>query len=183
MGPIERELSSVEAGAAATARLLPWMALMVKPRRECAVQEGLEQRGLQTFLPMYWATHRWSDRLKRVKVPLFPQYLFCRADRGDRTTMLCTPGVRSIVSFGAEMIAVPEKEIEQIQLLVSSDAAIEPWPFLRLGQRIRVDGGPLCGLEGILTEVRNTTRIVVGLELLQRSVAVELRRDQIRPLD
>jgi transcription antitermination factor NusG len=156
---------------------------MVKPQRERAVQEGLEQKGLEAFLPMHWATHRWSDRLKRLRAPLFPQYVFCRADRGDRTAVLRTPGVRSIVSFGAEIIPVSEREIEQIQRLVSVDTEIEPWPFLRLGQKVRVDSGPLCGLEGILAEVRNTTRIVVSLELLQRSVAVELTRDRIRPLD
>ena len=162
---------------------LPWMALMVRPQRERIVQEGLEQKGLTTFLPMYWSAHRWSDRLKRLQVPLFPQYLFCRADRGIRTAVLRTPGVRSIVHFGAEVIPVPELEIEQIQRLVSSGVAIEPWPFLRLGQRVRIAGGPLCGLEGILAEVRNTTRVVVGLELLQRSVAVQLSRDQVRPVD
>jgi transcription antitermination factor NusG len=156
---------------------------MVKPQRENVVQEALEQKGLDVFLPMYWATRRWSDRVKRLKVPLFPQYVFCRADRSNRTTVLRTPGVRWIVSFGAEAIPVPEQEIEQIRRLVSSETAIEPWPFLRVGQRVRVDGGPLCGLEGILAEVRNTTRVVVGLELLQRSVAVELSRDRIRPLD
>jgi transcription antitermination factor NusG len=156
---------------------------MVKPQRERDVHQGLEQKGLVSFLPLYWATHRWSDRLKRLKVPLFPQYVFCRADRSDRTAVLRTPGVRSIVSFGAEVIPVPDQEIEQIQRLVSSGAAIEPWSFLRVGQRVSVGSGPLCGLEGILAEVRNTARVVVGLELLQRSVAVELTRDQIWPLD
>lgn len=156
---------------------------MVKPQRERVVQEGLDQKGLETFLPMYWATHRWSDRVKRLKVPLFPQYVFCRADRNHRAAVLRTPGVRSIVGFGAEVVPVPEWEIEQIQRLVSSDNAIEPWPFLRLGQRVRVNGGPLSGLEGILSEVRNTTRVVVGLELLRRCVAVQLSRDQILPLN
>lgn len=186
MGLVERKLcsSTVEPEIALGApSRLPWLALVIKPQRERVVQQGLEQKGLETFLPMYWATHRWSDRLKRLQLPLFPQYLFCRAGRPNRGAVLCTPGVRSIVSFGTEVIPVPEHEIEQIQRMLSSGNAVEPWPFLRAGQRVRVDGGPLSGLEGILAEMRNTSRVVVSLDLLQRSVAVQLDRELIRPVD
>ena len=81
------------------------------------------------------------------------------------------------------MTPVPEDEIERVRLMVASGETLEPWPFLKTGQRVRVNAGPLLGLEGILSEVRNTTHVVVGLELLQRSVAVQLSRDQIRPID
>ena len=161
---------------------LPWFAVVIKPQHERAVQEGLHQKGLESFLPLYRATRRWSDRLKHLQLPLFPGYVFCRFERSGKVPVLRTPGVRSIVSCGTEMLAVPEEEIDRVRLMASSGAAVEPWPFLKTGQRVRVCDGPLAGLEGILAEVRNATRVVVGLDLLQRSVAVQLNRDQILPV-
>ena len=176
----ERELCPTEARPADT---LPWFALVIKPQHERAVHEGLQQKGMESFLPTYRATRRWSDRLKKLDLPLFQGYVFCRLERRNRVPVLQTPGVRSIVSFGSEMTPVPEEEIERVRQLVSSGAALEPWPFLKTGQRVRVMAGPLLGLEGILSEMRNTTRVVVGVDMLQRSVAVQLDREQIRPVD
>jgi transcription antitermination factor NusG len=186
MGLTERELCpSGQFGglvAAAPRHALPWFAITIKPHHEKAVQEGLDQKGLETFLPLYWATRRWSDRVKRLQLPLFSGYVFCRFDAGIRTPVLRTPGVRSIVSFGSDPLPVADFEIERIQRILASGAGVEPWPFLKVGQRVRVGAGALAGLEGILAEVRNTWRVVVNLELLQRSVAVQLDRDSIVPL-
>jgi len=96
--------------------------------------------------------------------------------------VLRTPGVRSILSFGQVVIPVPDEDIERIRRMVTSGYSLEPWPFLKTGQRVRVSGGVLTGLEGTLTELRGSWRVVVGLELLQRSVAVQLTRDQVTPL-
>jgi transcription antitermination factor NusG len=161
---------------------LPWFAVTSKPQHERAVRDGLVQKGLESFLPLYWTTRRWSDRTKRLQLPLFPGYVFCRVESARRLPVLQTPGVRSLVSFGTEMIPIPEVEVQRIQRMVESGCLIEPWPYLHAGQRVRVDHGPLTGLEGTLSEVRNTWRVVVGLELLQRSVAVQLDRTQITPL-
>src|SRR5690348_1031085 len=104
MGLTERELypGGQFDGLAASAprHVLPWFAIAIKPQHERAVQEGLDQKGLETFLPLYWATRRWSDRVKRLQLPLFPGYVFCRFDCSVRTPILRTPGVRAIVSFG-----------------------------------------------------------------------------------
>ena len=178
MGPTERELCPDETS---TADPLLWFAVVSKPQFERAVEQAVHQKGLECFLPMYCAARRWSDRVKRLQLPLFPGYVFCRLRRSSRVPVLRIPGVRSIVSFGAEPLAVPEQEIERVRLMASSGAAIEPWPFLKVGQRVRVQDGPLFGLEGILAETRTATRVVVGLEILQRSVAVQLNRNQIRP--
>jgi transcription antitermination factor NusG len=161
----------------------PWYALVIKPQHERVAQAGLSCKGLESLLPLYWTTRHWSDRAKRLELPLFPGYLFCRFRPDLRGGVLRTPGVRSIISFGSEMIPVPEAEIEQVRRMMTSGSAIEPWPFLKVGQRVRVQVGPLAGLDGILVEVRNTCRVVVGMEMLQRSVAVQLDRDQVRPLD
>jgi transcriptional antiterminator NusG len=177
MGAAVRELSPPE-----RANLLPWFAVVIKPQHERAVQEGLQQKGLESFLPMYRATRRWSDRLKHLQLPLFPGYVFCRFETNGKVPVLRTPGVRSIVSCGTKILAVPEEEIDRVRLIASSGSAMEPWPFLKTGQRVRVCDGPLLGLEGIVAQVRNTTRVVVGMELLQRSVAVQLNRDQIEPV-
>ena len=178
MGVTERELCL---GETSLYQLLSWFAVTVKPQHERAVQEAFQQKGFESFSPSYCAAHRWSDRVKRIQLPLFPGYVFCRFERTARASVMRTVGVRSIVSFGAEPVSVPEEEIQRIRLMVSSKAALEPWPFLKIGQRIRVHYGPLAGLEGILAEAQNGCRVVVGIDLLQRSVAVQLNRDQIRP--
>ncbi len=187
MGPAQRELCPNLLQQAAIPVIgpdpAPWLAIIVKPQFERAVQKGLEQKGLETYLPLYWATHRWSDRTKRLQLPLFPLYVFCRAEgRNHRTAILSTPGVRSIVSFGSQVVPVPESELDRIRLLLSFGCDVEPWPFLRVGERVRVECGALAGLEGILADVRHTARVVVSLDLLQRSVAVQLPRDYIRPV-
>jgi transcription antitermination factor NusG len=186
MGLTERELcphqQSGEPAAVETVAP-PWFAVVIKPHHEQTVRQALLEKGLESFAPTYTAVQRWSDRLQRLQLPLFPGYVFCRFARNNRVPVLRTPGVRSIVSFGSEMMPVPEQEIERIRWMVSAAPAVEPWPFLRAGQRVRVQHGPLAGIEGILAEVRNTTRLVVSLEMLQRSVAVQLNRDEIRPLD
>ena len=186
MGPTGRELYSNwqndRAGVVPPANPLPWFAVVIKPQHERAVQDGLCQKGLESFLPTYCAARRWSDRVKRLQLPLFPGYVFCRFEYGQRLPVLRTPGVRSIVSFGPEIIPVPNDDIDRIRRMVISGCGVEPWPFLNVGQRVRVHDGPLTGLEGTLTEFRSTWRLVVGLELLQRSVAVQLARDQITPL-
>jgi transcription antitermination factor NusG len=187
MGLTERELCpngrNDLAAVLPPANPLPWFAVVIKPRHERAVLDGLSQKGLESFLPQYWAARAWSDRVKRLQLPLFPGYVFCRFEYGRRLPVLRTPGVRSIVSFGAEAIPVRDEDIERIRRMVTSGCSVEPWPFLKDGQRVRVADGPLTGLEGTLTGFRGTWRVVVGLDLLQRSVAVQLARDQITPLE
>jgi len=186
MGLTQRELCPNRPNDTATALLpeniLPWFAITTMPHHEHAVQNGLVQRGLDSFLPTYCAARRWSDRVKRLQVPLFPGYVFCRFDYNHRLPVLRTPGVRSVLSFGAEAIPVSPEDIDRIRRIVTSGCPIEPWPFLKDGQRVLVNDGPLSGLEGVLTEFRSRWRVVVGLELLQRSVAVQFDRDQITPL-
>lgn len=127
-------------------------------------------------------THRWSDRTKTVEFPLFPGYIFCRFDVARHLPILKTSGVVSIVSFGKQLISVDEAEIAVIQAIQLSGAEVTPWPYLRVGQRVRIVGGPLYGLEGILRDLHDGHRLVLSVTMLQRSVAVEITREDIEPI-
>ena len=152
----------------------PWFALQVRTRNEAGVAEQLTGRGYERFLPLYKVRKRWSDRIKEVDAPLFPGYLFCRFDPQDRLPILKTPGVIQIVGFNNGPTAVDESEIQSIQRLVTAGVPNQPWPYLAAGDRVRIDSGPLLGLEGILIDVKRSHRLVLSVTLLQRSVAVEI---------
>ena len=152
----------------------PWFALQVRTRNEAGVAEQLAGQGYERFLPQYKMRKRWSDRIKEVDTPLFPGYLFCRFDPHDRLPILKTPGVMQIVGFKNGPVAVDESEIQALQTIAAAGARQQPWPFLTAGDRVRIESGPLLGLEGILTEVRRSHRLVLSVTLLQRCVAVEI---------
>jgi transcription antitermination factor NusG len=163
-----------------TAQTSPqWYALTVKPNHERAAAQALECKGLEAFLPLYRARRRWSDRIKELDLPLFAGYVFCRILGGERARVLATPGVTSVVGFGNQPAAVPDNEIQAVRTMVSSGLPLRPWPFLRVGEWVRIDAGPLEGVEGVLTQVKDAWRVVVNVELLQRSVAAEVDRDVI----
>ena len=173
MGHVERELCPRGQFNAAF-QPLPWFALAVKSLHEHAVAECLEFKSFEVYLPIKRDVRRWSDRLKTIERPLFPGYVFCRLDCARRIEALRTPGVRSIVGFGGEVTPISEVEIERVRTLLASGHAVEPWPFINAGQRVRVHCGPFRGIEGILVSVRDSCRVVINLELLQRSVAVQI---------
>ncbi len=152
----------------------PWFALQVRGRRELAVAEHLRGQGFEWFLPLYKCQKVWSDRIKEVESPLFPGYLFCRFDPQLRLPILKTPGVIQIVGNNRQPTPVDEHEIAAIQTLIATGARNQPWPFLEVGDKVRIESGPLSGLEGLLVEFRGSHRLVISVTLLQRSVAVEL---------
>jgi transcription antitermination factor NusG len=156
-----------------------WYALTVKPNHERAAAQALESKGLETFVPLYRSRRRWSDRTKELELPLFAGYVFCRFRGAERARILSTPGVNSVVGFGNKPAPVDDGEINAVRTLVASGLPVGPWPFLRVGERVRVDSGPLCGVEGILTQVKDAWRVVVSIELLQRSIAAEVDRDSL----
>ena len=160
----------------------PWFAIRVKSNFEKKVAAGLRSKGLEEFLPLYQSRRRLSDRYKTVELPLFPGYLFCRLDLGHRLPLLTTVGFLYIVSLGNKPVPVDEREIAAIQFVVRSGFPVMPWPSLAVGQRVRLESGPLCGLEGVVMQVGMRDRICVSVTLLQRGVSVEVDRDWIRPL-
>jgi transcription antitermination factor NusG len=158
-----------------------WFALSAKRNHEKCVAEMLRGKGYEEFVPTYRIRRRWSDRYKELELPLFPGYVFCRFDPARRLPILTTPGVVLIVGNGRVPVPVEDAEIEALRAVVASNLRVEPWPYLRVGERVVIESGSLAGLEGILQEVRKSCRIVVSVELLQRSVAVEVDRCRVRP--
>jgi transcription antitermination factor NusG len=154
----------------------------VRPRCEKAVAESLRGKGYEEFLPLYRERRRWSDRVADVELPLFPGYVFSRFDVQKRLPILTTPGVMLVVSTGKVPQPVDDSEIEALQILVSSSLQLQPWPYLHIGQKVRILRGPLAGVEGILTAVKKQNRLVVSVTLLQRSVAVEVSEDWAWPV-
>jgi transcriptional antiterminator RfaH len=138
------------------------------------VANFLSGRGYEPFVPLYQSRRRWSDRIKIVEAPLFPGYLFCRFDIDNRLPVLTTPGVIRIVGFNRMPIPVDEAEISAIQSLVASGFPSHPWPYLHAGDSVRIDSGPLRGLEGLLVKLKGAHRLILSVTLLQRSVAIEI---------
>jgi len=136
-------------------------------------------RELQGFLPLYRVRRAWSDRTQTVEVPLFPGYVFCRFNYKQRLDVLNTPGVRSIVGFGATDIPVEDDAVEALQTLVASGRPMEPQPRILAGEKVRISRGPLEGVRGTLLREQGAWRVVVNVELLNRSVAVEIDREHI----
>ncbi len=161
---------------------IAWYAAQVKPRSEKAVSAALRQKGYEEFLPLYASQRAWSDRVKTVHLPLFAGYVFLQLDIRHRLAVLKTPGVLSFVSLGSEPTPIEGREIESIRSLVRAGLPVGPWPYLREGQAVEVERGALKGLRGILLKVKNEFRLVVSVHLLQRSVAVEVEREAVRPL-
>jgi transcription antitermination factor NusG len=160
-----------------------WFALRVKSRCEKAVAMIAQNKGFEEFLPLYQSQRRWSDRLKSVELPLFPGYLFCRLDPQHRLPLLTIPGVLHFVGIGKTPAPIEDAEITAIQTAVRSGLWTEPWPFLEIGQRVRLNDGPLTGLEGILVGTSKQERLIVSVTLLRRSVAVAIERHWATPLD
>jgi transcription antitermination factor NusG len=159
-----------------------WYALHVRTRFEKVVARNLKGKGYEEFLPLYRRANRWSDRIKEIELPLFPAYVFCRFDPLDRLPILTIPGVKGVVGFGKNLIPVEEAELNAIRVILASGTHCEPWPFLQVGQRVRVEYGPLAGTEGLVLMLKNTYRLVISINILQRSVAVEIDRDCLKPV-
>jgi len=161
---------------------LRWFALQVRTRWESSTAVLLSGKGYQTLLPTYQTKKRWNGRVKQMNAPLFPGYVFCQFDALKRLPILVTPGVISVVGRGRVPFPVNDREIAAIQTIVTSGFQAEPWPYLEVGQKIRIEGDSLSGLEGILIQFKGNNRIVVSVSLLRRSVALEIDRDCVRPV-
>lgn len=159
----------------------PWYALQVASRCEKAVSTGLAMRGYSQFLPLFRSRRKWSDRFQDVDLPLFPGYVFCQLDVSHRLPVLVTPGVVRIVGIGKMPVPVDDSEMGAVHAIVKSGQLAQPWPFLKVGQTVTIEEGPLRSVTGILTNVDGSDKLVVSISLLQRSLAVTLPRQSIRP--
>ena len=159
-----------------------WYALHVKSRSEKLVAAITQNKGFEEFLPLCKVRRRWSDRVQTVELPLFPGYLFCRIGAESRLPILTIPGVLGFAGIGRTPLPIEDREIAAIQTAVASGLVSEPWPFINSGEVVRLEAGPLVGLEGIYLTSRKQHRIVVSVALLQRSIAIEIDRDWVMPV-
>ena len=158
-----------------------WYALTVQYQHERTTEKALQSKGLETLVPVYRSRRQWSDRVKEVELPLFAGYVLCHFDLTDRIQVLDTPGVFKIVGFGGAVLALEDSEVAGIQRAVASKLPLAPWPYLKAGDRVRVERGALRGIEGTLLRTKDALRLVIGVELLQRSIAVEVDREAVVP--
>ena len=161
---------------------LEWFALKVRTKAEDSVCTVLRGKGYETFLPTFVSVRKYSDRLKKISAPLFPGYVFCKMDRNRRLPVLLTAGVEYAVGFGGRLEAIPAAEINAIEAVASSGLQLQPWPFLNAGDRVRIANGSMTGVEGILIRTHGVDRLVLSIEMLQRSISVEIERTWVRPI-
>src|SRR5208283_2708871 len=151
-----------------------WYAAYTSANHEKRVAEQLQRRSVENFLPLYESVRRWKDRRVRLKLPLFPGYVFVHIALRDRLKVLQVPGVAKLVSFHGQPAPVPDKDIEAIRTCLAGPHPVQPHRYLQRGQRVRVLSGPLAGLTGIVVRQKKSTRFVISFDLLMRSVSVEL---------
>ncbi len=159
-----------------------WFAVRVKSNFEKHVSLALKGRGIEEYAPFYRRQRNYSGRIREVQLPLFPGYVFARFDPTDRSPVVTVPGVVHIVSIGKVPAAVDPAELDAVRSIMDSKLGAEPWPFVRVGQRMLIERGPLKGLEGIVIAFSKNYRLIASVTLLQRSVAVEIDPGWVRRL-
>jgi len=151
----------------------------VRSNFEQTTARYLEAIGYEVFSPTFQHKRRGYDRVRPVRIPVFPGYIFCRLEVHNRLPVLSAPGMVHIVGFGSEFIPIPDQELESIRVIIASGADMQPCPYLNVGARVRIVQGPLASIRGILLEVRNKHRLVVSVHLLQRSIIADVDRDTV----
>ncbi len=151
-----------------------WYAAYTRAQHEKQVGAELGTREVEHFLPLYSSVRRWKDRRVTLDLPLFPGYVFVRLALHERLRVLQIPSVVRLVGFGGQPTALPDSEMEIMRSGLSQSLRAEPHPFLTVGRRVLITSGPFAGLEGVLKRKKSKLRVVVTLELIQRSVAVDV---------
>jgi transcription antitermination factor NusG len=161
-----------------------WFAVQTRPKFEKKVAVEFQEKGIESFLPLHSAKHRWSDRKKIVSTPLFPGYAFVRIApaQGARISVLRTNGVINFVGARGIGSSITDSEIEAIQTLLKESISFTFHPYLKVGQAVRIRGGALDGIQGILTKVNGDQSLIISVELIQRSVAMRVSGYDIEPV-
>jgi len=160
-----------------------WFAIQTKPRHEKNVAVELEMKGITAFVPLYTIRKRWSDRYRSIELPLFANYAFTKISprREARVAVLRTRGVVGFIGTRGMGTPIPSEEIESIQRIVQSQIAYAPYPFLTVGQSVRICGGSLDGVQGILLAKNGDQSLVVSVQIIQRSLAIRVAGYHLEP--
>jgi transcription antitermination factor NusG len=159
-----------------------WWALYTRHQHEKTVADMLSAKGFEVFLPLYESMRRWKDRKKMLSLPLFPCYVFVRGGLNRRLQVVTTPGVHMILCHGESVAMIPEEEIQVIRKTIEGAYRVEPHPFLKVGERVRVIRGTLEGVEGVLLRKKNMCRLVLSVAMVAQSVAVEIDAADVEPI-
>jgi len=151
-----------------------WYAVYTRSRHEKRLRQQLEGEAVECFLPLHEVVHRWKDRRALVSLPLFPGYLFVRIVLADRMHILTKPGVINLVGTHGHPSPIPDREIDALRLCSARRVRMEPHSYLPVGERVRVWNGPFAEMEGILLRRKGNCRLVLSIDLIARSVAVEV---------
>jgi transcription antitermination factor NusG len=159
-----------------------WYAAHTRANHEKRVAEQLGQRAVEHFLPLYQSVRKWTDRRKRLEVPLFPGYVFVRLPLQERMRVLEIPSVARLVGFDNRPAPLPDHEMEAMRNGLTGQLRAVPHPYLKVGRRVRIIRGPLESREGILLRNKGGFRVVLSVDLIMRSVAVEISAEDIVPV-
>jgi len=178
------QTQQANSGSQATPGQRSWYAVHTRSRHEHRVAQRIEANGLKTFLPLVSQTHRWSDRIKKVEMPLFSCYLFVNTDMTDeaRRRILYADGVLDLVGVRGQGIPIPDDQINAIRAIVSGSIPFQSHSFLKVGQRVRILDGALAGIEGIFQSRCGEDTLVISIDVLQRAVSVRISGYDIKPL-
>lgn len=151
-----------------------WFAIQTYPKHEKRVVSQLTTKGVENYLPLVTRIHQWSDRRKQVEMPLFAGYAFVHIPPSAecRVQVLQVAGVLGFVGAGRQGLPIPDQQIEYIRTLLQNKISLDPYPFLKIGQRVRIRGGSLDGIEGILIRRNGMRRLIISVETLERSLSV-----------
>ncbi|HWZ81746.1 MAG TPA: UpxY family transcription antiterminator [Terriglobales bacterium] len=168
----------------AAAEQVCWYALHTRARHERVVEHRLREEGLETFLPTVRETHRWSDRKKVVEVPLFSCYVFvhCALSAEDRTKVYRVDSALGFVGTRGAGLPIPDEQIESVRAVLSQTAPCRSHPFLKVGQRVRVCGGAMDGVEGVFLSENGDNSLVISVDVIQRSLAVRIDGYDVKPI-
>src|SRR5262249_22302933 len=160
-----------------------WFAVQTRPRHEKKVNVDLSEKGIQSFLPLHREKRRWSDRQQWVETPLFSHYVFVRIPVSVewRARVLQTSGVVQFAGAPGRGTPVPDEQISALKTIVSQGVSIMAHEYLRVGQRVRICGGALDGIEGVLNAIQNDRTLVVSVDLIQKSVAIRIDGFEVEP--
>lgn len=161
-----------------------WYALHTRSRHERVVEHRLREQGMETFLPTIRETHRWSDRKKVVEVPLFSCYVFvrCALSANDRTRVHRVESVLGFVGTRGTGVPIPDDQIESVRAVLAETVPCRAHPFLKVGQRVRVCGGAMDGVEGVFLSENGDRSLVISVDVIQRSLAVRIDGYDVKPI-
>jgi transcription antitermination factor NusG len=159
-----------------------WYAVYTRSRHEKTVAEQLVQKSVEHFLPLYETVRKWKNGRFKVRLPLFPGYLFVHIPIQERLQVLQVPGVVHLLGSSGVPLALPQADIETIRDALTKGLQAQPHPYLKVGSRVRINSGPLEGLHGILVRKKGTLRVVVSVDLIMRSISIDVDASEVEPV-